>query len=121
MKRPLLVIFAILSLAATQAQVSDGYLTNEDYVTISVLVDEGGEKRYYLAASLSGVYTTEDVNDDCLWQLGVIQTNGAYSYTLNNITTARYLAITENAQSPSYQLQANPCTFSFTRTNDGAI
>ena len=120
MKQLLLIISAILSLVTLQAQVSDGYLTNEDYVTISVLVDENGEKRYYLAASLSGVYTTEDVNDDCLWQLGVIQTNGAYSYTLNNITTARYLAITENAQSPSYQLQANPCTFSFTRTDDGA-
>lgn len=120
MKRLVLIISAILSLVALQAQVSDGYLTNEDYVTISVLVDENGDKRYYLAASLSGVYTTEDVNDDCLWQLGVIQTNGAYSYTLNNITTARYLAITENAQSPSYQLQANPCTLSFTRTNDGA-
>ena len=120
MKQLLLIISAILSLVTLQAQGSDGYLTNEDYVTISVLVDENGEKRYYLAASLSGVYTTEDVNDDCLWQLGVIQTNGAYSYTLNNITTARYLAITENAQSPSYQLQANPCTFSFTRTDDGA-
>lgn len=120
MKRLLLIISAILSLVTLQAQVSDGYLTNEDYVTISVLVDENGEKRYYLAASSSGVYTTEDVNDDCLWQLGVIQTNGAYSYTLNNITTARYLAITENAQSPSYQLQANPCTFSFTRTDEGA-
>lgn len=120
MKRLVLIISAILSLVALQAQVSDGYLTNEDYVTISVLVDENGDKRYYLAASLSGVYTTEDVNDDCLWQLGVIQTNEAYSYTLNNITTARYLAITENAQSPSYQLQANPCTLSFTRTNDGA-
>ena len=120
MKRLVLIISAILSLVALQAQVSDGYLTNEDYVTISVLVDENGDKRYYLAASLSGVYTTEDVNDDCLWQLGVIQTNGVYTYTLNNITTARYLAITENAQSPSYQLQANPCTLSFTRTNDGA-
>lgn len=120
MKRLVLIISAILSLVALQAQVSDGYLTNEDHVTISVLVNENGDKRYYLAASLSGVYTTEDVNDDCLWQLGVIQTNGAYSYTLNNITTARYLAITENAQSPSYQLQANPCTLSFTRTNDGA-
>lgn len=119
MKKLLLIFVIALITISAQAQVSDGYLANDDYVTLSVLVDENGEKRYYLAASLSGVYTTEDVNDDCLWQLGVIQTNGAYSYTLNNITTARYLAITENAQSPSYQLQANPCTFSFTRTNDG--
>ena len=118
MKKLLLIFVIALITISAQAQVSDGYLANDDYVTLSVLVDENGEKRYYLAASSSGVYTTEDVNDDCLWQLGVIQTNGAYSYTLNNITTARYLAITENAQSPSYQLQANPCTFSFTRTND---
>ena len=45
MKRLVLIISAILSLVALQAQVSDGYLTNEDYVTISVLVDENGDKR----------------------------------------------------------------------------
>ena len=45
MKQLLLIISAILSLVTLQAQGSDGYLTNEDYVTISVLVDENGEKR----------------------------------------------------------------------------
>ncbi len=118
MKKLLFILATILIAISTQAQVSDGYLANEDYVTISVLVEENGEKRYYLAASSSGVYTTENVNDDCLWLLGVVQTNGVYTYTLNNITTARYLAITENAQSPSYLLQTNPCTFSLARTND---
>ena len=118
MKKLLLIFVIALITISAQAQVSDGYLANDDYVTLSVLVDENGEKRYYLAASSSGVYTTENVNDDCLWQLGVVQTNGVYTYTLNNITTARYLAITENAQSPSYLLQTNPCAFSFTRTND---
>ena len=118
MKKLLLIFVIALITISAQAQVSDGYLANDDYVTLSVLVDENGEKRYYLAASSSGVYTTENVNDDCLWQLGVVQTNGVYTYTLNNITTARYLAITEEAQSPSYLLQTNPCAFSFTRTND---
>ena len=118
MKKLLLIFVIALITISAQAQVSDGYLANDDYVTLSVLVDENGEKRYYLAASSSGVYTTENVNDDCLWQLGVVQTNGVYTYTLNNITTARYLAITENAQSPSYLLQTNPCAFSFTRTDD---
>ena len=118
MKKLLLIFVIALITISAQAQVSDGYLANDDYVTLSVLVDENGEKRYYLAASSRGVYTTENVNDDCLWQLGVVQTNGVYTYTLNNITTARYLAITENAQSPSYLLQTNPCAFSFTRTND---
>ena len=110
---------AIIATANTQAQtpVTDGYLTDGDIVSISVQVDENGLKRYYLEASTSGILTKEYATKDCLWQLGISQNNGAYSYTLKDLATQKYISISENPSNPVYSLANNATALSFTRLN----
>ena len=89
MKRLVLIISAILSLATLQAQTSDGYLTDGDIVSISVEIEEGELKRYYLEASADGILTQSYATANCLWVLGISQNNDAYHYTLKDLTTNR--------------------------------
>ena len=79
MKRLLLIISLIFSLTGMLAQTSDGYLTDGDIVSISVLSDENGIKRYYLEASTDGLLTKEYATKECLWKLGITENNGNYS------------------------------------------
>ena len=115
MKRILLVIFAILSLAATQAQTSDGYLSDGDIVSISVEINEGGLKRYYLEASADGILTQSYATANCLWELGISQNNGAYHYTLKDLTSDKYIYIDANPSNPKYSLQNTATTFTLDR------
>ena len=115
MKRNLLVIFAILSLAATQAQTSDGYLTDKDIVSISVEIKEGELKRYYLEASADGILTQSYATANCLWELGISQNNGAYHYTLKDLTSNKYIYIDANPSNPKYSLQNTATTFTLDR------
>ena len=115
MKRILLVIFAILSLAATQAQTSDGYLTDKDIVSISVEIKEGELKRYYLEASADGILTQSYATANCLWELGISQNNGAYHYTLKDLTSDKYIYIDANPSNPKYSLQNTATTFTLDR------
>ena len=119
MKRFLMIIMAITAMASIQAQtpVTDGYLTDGDIVTISAQVDENGLKRYYLEASNNGIQTREYATDNCLWQLGISQNNGTYSYTLKDLATQKYISISENPNNPVYSLANNATTLSFTRLN----
>ena len=115
MKRILLVIFAILSLAVTQAQTSDGYLTSGDIVSISAEINEGGLKRYYLEASADGILTQSYATANCLWELGISQNNGAYHYTLKDLTSNKYIYIDANPSNPKYSLQNTATTFTLDR------
>lgn len=117
MKRILLVIFAILSLVTLQAQtpVTDGYLTDKDIVSISVEIDEGGVKRYYLEASADGFLTQSYATANCLWELGISENNGAYHYTLKDLTSDKYIYIDANPSNPTYSLQNTATTFTLER------
>ncbi len=110
MKRLLIILSAIFSFAGMQAQ----YLNNGDVVSISFLAND---VRYYLEASRNGILTQPYPTDDCLWVLGVDQ-NG--NYTLQDLTTRRYLYIKFTDPSNSQLILAQePTTFSF--TNQGSV
>ena len=118
MKRLLLIISAILSLATLQAQtpVTDGYLTSGDIVSISVEVQENELNRYYLEASANGIRTQSYATDNCLWELGIVENNGSYQYTLKDITTEKFIYIrANNPNNISYSLANTPTTLSFNR------
>ena len=118
MKRLLLIISLIFSLTGMLAQTSDGYLTDGDIVSISVLSNENGIKRYYLEASTDGLLTKEYATKECLWKLGITVNNGNYTYTLQDMTTNKYLNIAENPSNPSYSLVDNsPTALTFNRLN----
>ena len=89
MKRLLLIIFAILSLATIQAQ----YLKTGDIVSISFKDTPWQTFNYYtyLEASSSGILSTNVVNDNCLWELTVDEKNN--TYTFKDLTTGKYLRI----------------------------
>ena len=71
MKRLLLIISAILSLVALQAQtpVTDGYLTSGDIVSIAYDYWEQGYR--YLEASTDGIRTAKVPSDKCFWEIGI--------------------------------------------------
>ena len=117
MKRLLLVISAILSLVTLQAQVSDGYLTDGDIVSISVEIQENELNRYYFVASTSGILTQEYATIDCLWKLGITEDDGNYHYTLQDLTTQKYFYIQVNdPNNVSYLLTNTPTTLTFDPT-----
>ena len=117
MKRLVLIISAILSLATLQAQtpVTDGYLTDGDIVSISTVYSN---KRYYLEASTSGIKTQENVTDNCLWQIGIIKNGDTFNYTFKDLTTGKYISINEKPTNPSYSLQNNPTVLRFQREGE---
>ena len=107
MKRLVLIISAIFSLAAVQAQT---YLKNGDVVSISFIANN---LHYYLEASGNGILTKTYPTDDCLWELGITQ-NG--QYTLRDLSTGRYLGWKFTDPSNSQMLLVNtdnPSAFSF--------
>ena len=125
MKRLVLIISAILSLATLQAQtpVTDGYLTDGDIVTISTIAREWSqsanqnvENRYYLEASYNGIQTRDYATDECLWRLGITANGNSFNYTLQDLTTSRYISISERPNNPSYSLQNNATALSLERT-----
>ena len=87
MKRLLLIISAILSLATLQAQ----YLQTGDIVSISFKNTPWQTFDYhtYMEASSSGIRSTNVVNDNCLWELTVNNN----TYTFKDLTTGKYLRI----------------------------
>ena len=111
MKRLVLIISAIFSLAGMQAQT---YLKNGDVVSISFIANN---LHYYLEASGNGILTKTYPTDDCLWELGITQ-NG--QYTLKDLTTGRYLSWKFTDPSNSQMLLVNtdnPSAFSFENKN----
>ena len=117
MKKLLLIISAILSLVALQAQtpVTDGYLTDGDIVSISVEIQENELNRYYLEASADGILTQSYATANCLWELGISENNGAYHYTLKDLTSDKYIYIDANPSNPTYSLQNTATTFTLDR------
>ena len=117
MKRLVLIISAILSLATLQAQtpVTDGYLTDGDIVSISTI---DSNKRYYLEASTSGIKTQENVTDNCLWEIGITENEGTFYYTFKDLTTEKSISINEKPNNPSYSLQNNPTVLRFQREGE---
>ena len=118
MKRLLLIISAILSLVALQAQtpVTDGYLTDGDIVSISVEIQENELNRYYLEASADGILTQSYATANCLWELGISQNNGAYHYTLKDLTSDKHIYIdVTDPSNPKYSLQNTATTFTLDR------
>ena len=104
MKRLLLIISAILSLATLQAQ----YLNTDDMVTITFIANN---QHYYLEASNNGILTQTFPTDNCLWRLEVTQ-NGQYAF--QDMTTGKYLGWVFTDPSNSHMtLSANPSAFSF--------
>ena len=125
MKRFLMIIIAITAMASIQAQtpVTDGYLTNGDIVTISAIAREWSQSanqnvnnRYYLEASNNGIQTRDYATDKCLWRLGITANGNSFNYTLQDLTTSKYISISERPNNPSYSLQNNATTLSFDRT-----
>ena len=118
MKRLVLIIFAILSLVALQAQtpITDGYLTDKDIVSISVEINENVLNRYYLEASADGILTQSYATANCLWELGISENNGAYHYTLKDLTSDKYIYIdATDPSNPTYSLQNTATTFTLER------
>ena len=87
MKRLLLIIFAILSLAHMQAQVTDGYLTNGDIVSIRYINMWNTGATNYLSLSQNGISTLGYVDENCLWRLGIVENGNNYEYTFEHIAT----------------------------------
>ena len=89
MKRLVLIISAIISLATMQAQ----YLKTGDIVSISFKDTPWQTYDYYtyMEASSSGILSTNVVNDNCLWRLEVNEQNN--TYTFQDLTTGKYLRI----------------------------
>lgn len=117
MKRLVLIISAILSLATLQAQtlVTDGYLTDKDIVSISTVYSN---KRYYLEASTSGIQTRDNATDNCLWEIGITENGGTFNYTFRDLTTGKYIYINQKPNNPSYSLQNNPTLLRFQREGE---
>ena len=119
MKRILLVIFAILSLAATQAQTSDGYLTSGDIVTIAY--DYWGQGYRYLEASADGIRTAKVASDKCFWEIGITKNNSEYFYTFKSLATDRYLGVKDNGnQNYSMILSDAPTSYRQSEANNNA-
>ena len=125
MKRFLMIIMAITAMASIQAQtpVTDGYLTDGDIVTISATAREWSpsanqnvDNRYYLEASRNGIQTRDYATDECLWRLGITKNGNSFNYTLQDLTTGRFLSINERPNNPSYSLQNNATALSLERT-----
>ncbi|MBR2451442.1 MAG: hypothetical protein IKB40_08145 [Paludibacteraceae bacterium] len=111
MKRLVLIISAIFSLAGMQAQT---YLEDGDVVSISFIAND---LHYYLEASGNGILTKTYPTDNCLWELGITQ-NG--QYTLKDLSTGRYLGWKFTDPSNSQMLLVNtdnPSAFSFENQN----
>ena len=121
MKRLLLIISAILSLVALQAQtpVTDGYLTSGDIVSIAYDYWEQGYR--YLEASTDGIRTAKVASDKCFWEIGITKNYSEYFYTFKSIATNRYLGIKDNGnQNYSMILSDVPTSYRQSEANNNA-
>ncbi len=121
MKRLVLIISAILSLATMQAQtpVTDGYLTDGDIVTIAY--DYWGNGYRYLEASTDGIRTAKVASDKCFWEIGITENNSEYFYTFKSLATDRYLGIKDNGnQNYSMILSDAPTSYRQSEPNNSA-
>lgn len=115
MKRIVLIISAILSLATLQAQVA----TN-DTVTISRFANN---TRSYLEASANGLHLTTKVNDNCLW----IVTKSGNNYSFKTVATpTQYLYVSASTSgwfgtsaSATLQLGSSASTFAISNASSG--
>lgn len=109
-----LFVFSLMSVVTLTAQ--NNYLQNGDVVSISTNITNGGseEGRRYLD---NYAQTQNNVNDNCLWRLGI--TNG--QYTFQSLSTNQYLSvyIPGDPQSARLVMAANPTSFSFIPTGNG--
>ena len=118
MKRLLLIISAILSLATLQAQTP--YLETGDIVTIHVGYWEQTAwwpetvyeyRTKYMEASTSGIKMVPYATDNCLWELTV--ENNAYAF--KDLTTGKHLRIKDViSQESALILADNASAFYFT-------
>ena len=117
MKRLLLIISAILSLAHMQAQVTDGYLTDGDIVSIRYINKWNTGTTNYISLSQNGISTLGYVDENCLWRLGITRIGNNYEYTFEHIATGMYLraAQTSNQQTANIASgnEANKTAFRF--------
>ena len=117
MKKLLLIISAILSLAHMQAQVTDGYLTDGDIVSIRYINKWNTGTINYISLSQSGISTLGYVDENCLWRLGITRNGNNYEYTFEHIATGMYLraAQTSNQQTANITsgTEANKTAFRF--------
>lgn len=129
MKKLLPFIYTCLVCLTAQAQqtpVSDGYLTDGDYVTISFCTsywDNQGQKHDQynsLEASTSGLLTQTVPSNSCLWQIGIQAVNSGYAYTFLDLTTNRYLNLMDYGNnSYGLTLTTSPTAFYFSEATDG--
>ena len=114
MKKVLLTIAAaILSLANMQAQVTDGYLTDGDIVSIRYINMWNTGSTNYLSLSQNGISTLDYVDENCLWKLGITN-NG---YTFEHIATGMYLRAVPTSDPQTANIgagnESNMTTFRF--------
>lgn len=122
MKKVLLIIAAaILSLANMQAQVTDGYLTSGDIVSISFDNWGQGNPYYYIEANNNGTQTVQAVTTNCLWEIGISKNGNEYEYTFKHTSLNRYLSIKDNGnQNYSLLLSTQPTLFRIKEANNNA-
>ena len=101
MKKLFIILFTIFSLASIQAQ---SPLQHGDYVTVSMISEWGNTiPRKFLEASTNGVKYTENVNDNCLFQLEV--ENNCYRF--KDVTTGLYLRVNNNGANSGSLILSN--------------
>ena len=122
MKKVLLIIAAaILSLANAHAQVTDGYLTSGDIVSISFDNWGQGNPYYYIEANNNGTQTVQAVTTNCLWEIGISKNGNEYEYTFKHTSLNRYLSIKDNGnQSYSLLLSTQPTLFRIKEAKNNA-
>ena len=118
MKKLLLTILtAILSLANMQAQVTDGYLTDGDIVSIRYINMWNPGSTNYLSLSQKGISTLGYVDENCLWRLGIAKNGNNYEYTFEHIATGMYLRAAQTSDQQTANItsgtEANKTAFRF--------
>ena len=91
MKKLLLFSLFFLVALGAKAQVTDGYLTNGDIVSIRYINMWNTGSTNYLSLSQNGISTLGYVDENCLWRLHITQNGNNYEYTFEHIATGMYL------------------------------
>ncbi|MBO7259159.1 MAG: hypothetical protein J6U94_03740 [Paludibacteraceae bacterium] len=86
----ILLLIAIACIASPAMAQNNGYFSNEDYVTLSFVAND---VRYYLEASPSGLLTQNFPTDNSLWRWRKYVNGDSYHYTLQDVSTGKYLGI----------------------------
>lgn len=122
MKKVFLIIAAaFLSLANAHAQVTDGYLTSGDIVSISFDNWGQGNPYYYIEANNNGTQTVQAVTTNCLWEIGISKNGNEYEYTFKHTSLNRYLSIKDNGnQNYSLLLSTQPTLFRIKEAKNNA-